>query len=112
VPRRFLAAKKPVAAICGATYGLAKGGLLDDREHTSNARVFLESSGYRGGHLYRDAPAVTDRGLITASGCFPVDFATHIFKALDLYEPKVLEAWRGLYTTGAVEHFAVLAAAG
>jgi putative intracellular protease/amidase len=109
--RRFLAAGTPVAAICGATYGLAAAGLLDDRAHTSNAAVYLESSGYAAGHLYRDEPAVTDRGLITASGCHPVDFAAHIFAALDVYEPHVLEAWRGLYTTGDPAHFAVLAAA-
>lgn len=107
--RDFLRAGTPVAAICGATYGLAAAGLLDDREHTSNAAMYLASSGYRGAHLYRDAPAVTDRGLITASGCFPVEFAAHIFAALDLYEPHVLEAWRGLYTTGGMEHYMVLA---
>jgi hypothetical protein len=53
---------------------------------------------------------VTDSSLITASGCFPVDFARHIFAALDLYEPDVLDAWHGLYTTGDSAHFAVLAA--
>src|SRR3954462_4654294 len=30
---RFLAASVPVAAICGATAGLARAGLLDDRDH-------------------------------------------------------------------------------
>ena len=108
----FLDAGTPVAAICGATYGLAATGLLDDREHTSNARVFLAASGYAGGPLYREEPAVTDRGLITASGCFPVEFAAHIFAMLDLYDPDVLQAWRGLYTTGDEAHYAVLAAAG
>jgi putative intracellular protease/amidase len=110
--RAFLDAGTPVAAICGGTFGLAAAGLLDDREHTSNAAIYLASSGYRGGELYREEPAVTDRGLITASGCHPVDFAAHIFAALDLYEPGVLEAWHGLYSTGEPEHYAVLAAAG
>ena len=32
----FVAAGVPVAAICGATLGLARAGLLDDRLHTSN----------------------------------------------------------------------------
>ena len=107
----FLDAGTPVAAICGATLGLAVAGILDDREHTSNAPVFLAMSGYAGGDLYRHEPAVTDRGLITASGTQPVDFATHIFAALDLYEPHILAAWHGLYTTGEERHFAVLAAA-
>jgi putative intracellular protease/amidase len=109
--RAFLDAGTPVAAICGATYGLAAAGLLDDRAHTSSAAVYLASSGYRAGQLYREEPAVTDRGLITAGATHPVDFAAHIFTALELYEPHVLDAWRGLYTTGDEKHFAVLAAA-
>src|SRR5262245_34830944 len=39
--RAFLTSGVPVAAICGATAGLARGGLLDDRRHTSNAPVYL-----------------------------------------------------------------------
>ena len=46
--RRFLTAGVPVAAICGATYGLALEGLLDDRAHTSNAAEYLAYSGYAG----------------------------------------------------------------
>ena len=110
--RRFLAVGTPVAAICGATYGLAAAGLLDDRAHTSDSRSFLAVSGYAGGDRYRAQPAVTDRGLITASGVFPVPFALHIFAALDLYEPEVLDAWEGLFTTGEEVHYATLAAAG
>src|ERR1700760_969273 len=40
--RQFLTAGVPVAAICGATFGLALEGLLDDRAHTSNAAGFYE----------------------------------------------------------------------
>jgi putative intracellular protease/amidase len=109
--RELLDAGTPVAAICGATFALAAAGFLDDREHTSNAPQFLAMSGYAGQDLYRDEPAVTDRGLITASGTQPVDFAAHIFAALNLYEPEILAAWHGLYTTGDAKHFAVLAAA-
>jgi putative intracellular protease/amidase len=109
--RAFLEEGTPVAAICGATYGLAAAGLLDERIHTSNAAIYLASSGYGGARHYRRQPAVTDRGLITASGCHPVEFAVEVFTALDLYEPAVLEAWHGLYTTGDERHYAVLAAA-
>ena len=38
---RFLEAGVPVAAICGATAGLARAGLLDDRRHTSAAAEYL-----------------------------------------------------------------------
>jgi putative intracellular protease/amidase len=103
--RAFLDAGTPVAAICGATYGLALAGLLDDRAHTSNAAVYLQQSGYAGAGRYVDAPAVTDRGLITATGTKPVDFAKHVFAALDLYEPHVLESWYGLYSDGDPKYF-------
>ncbi len=109
--RTFLDARTPVAAICGATFGLAQAGLLDDRDHTSNAAVYLQSSGYAGAGRYRNEPAVTDGPLITASGVHPVDFATHIFAALHLYESEVLDAWHGLYTTGDEKYFYALAAA-
>ena len=101
VARQFLDAGVPVAAICGATLGLASAGILDDREHTSNAMQFVQCAPtYRGSEHYRDAPAVADRGLITASGTAPVAFARAIFDALDLYSPAVLQAWFELYGTG------------
>ena len=95
--REFLDAGVPVAAICGATGGLALAGMLDDRDHTSNAAAFLDSTGYQGAERYRDEPAVTDGDLITASGTAPVDFAKHIFARLDVYEPGTLESWYKLY---------------
>jgi putative intracellular protease/amidase len=108
--RAFLDAGVPVAAICGATFGLARAGLLDDRRHTSNAREYLAQSGYRGGALYQDEPAVTDRDLITASGVMPVDFARAIFARLELFPPRVLTAWYGLYKTGEARYFHELVA--
>ena len=103
--RLFLDAGKLVAAICGATAGLARGGVLDQRRHTSNAREYLETTRYKGAPLYEQAPAVTDGHLITASGMAPVDFAYHIFQALEIYTPHVLDAWYGLFTTGRPEYF-------
>ena len=108
VARTFLAADIPVAAICGATAGLARGGLLDNRRHTSNAREYLAATEYGGTGLYEDAPAVTDKNLITAAAMAPVDFAYHVFKCLDIYEPPVLEAWYGLFKTGRAEYFGAL----
>ena len=90
---------------CGATAGLARGGLLDDRLHTSNAREYLAATQYLGGELYRDDTAVTDRNVITASGMAPVDLAYHIFAHLDVYEQPVLDAWYGLFKTGRAEYF-------
>jgi putative intracellular protease/amidase len=98
--REFLEAGVPVAAICGATAGLARHGLLDARPHTSNAREYLNAvSGYAGQAYYVDEPAVRDGDLITATGLAPVDFARLIFERLDVYEADVLDAWYTLYTT-------------
>lgn len=93
----LLALDVPVAAICGATVGLAVAGVLDDRAHTSNAAEILAATGYGGAHLYVDEPAVTDRGLVTASATAPVEFAREVLALLDLYEPPVLDAWYKLY---------------
>lgn len=95
--RELLETGVPVAAICGATAGLARARLLDDRFHTSNAREFLAATGYAGQSRYCDAPAVTDGDLITGSGVTPVEFAREVMAKLDLYEPEVLAAWYKLY---------------
>ena len=63
---------------------------------------------YAGQALYVDEPAVTDGNLITASGMAPVDFAQHILRRLDLYQPAVLDAWTGLFKTGRSEYFYAL----
>jgi putative intracellular protease/amidase len=111
--RAFLAAGVPVAAVCGATGALARGGLLDGRPHTSNAAEYLAHvPGYAGGEHYVDAPAVRDGDLITASGTAPVDFARAIFERLELYAPEVLDAWYALYRYGDPAGFHALAAAG
>ena len=77
--------------------GLARAGLLDDRRHTSNAPEQLSPTGYAGAAHYVDAPAVTDRGVITAAAIAPVDFAREVFALLGVYTPPVLDAWYQLY---------------
>lgn len=110
--RAFLAAAVPVAAICGATSGLARGGVLDARPHTSNAAEYLSAApGYAGGEHYVDEPAVRDGDLITASGVAPIDFARKIFERLELYAPPVVDAWYALYKHGDASAFYALAAA-
>lgn len=96
---RFLDAGTPVAAICGATFGLACAGLLDTRKHTSNAAEFLAYSGYAGATHFLARPAVTDDEsmLVTASGTAPFEFAREIFGVLGVYEPHVLDAWFRVY---------------
>ncbi|GAA4002931.1 type 1 glutamine amidotransferase family protein [Streptomyces plumbiresistens] len=110
--REFLDAGVPVAAICGATAGLAREGLLDDREHTSAVSFYLAATGYGGGGRYVDADAVTDRGLITAGPTEPVAFAREIFGLLGVYEGEVLDAWYRLFHHSDAEAYAVLEQAG
>lgn len=111
--REFLAAGVPVAAICGATAGLAAHGLLDARPHTSNAAEYLAAqAGYAGHAHYVAEPAVRDGDLVTASGVAPVDFARRIFERLELYAPPVLDAWYALYARGDAAGFHALAAMG
>ncbi|MFV0458882.1 MAG: DJ-1/PfpI family protein [Actinomycetales bacterium] len=106
---RALQAGACVAAICGATYGLARAGLLDDRAHTSNAADFLAPSGYRGAGGYQEARTVRDRGLITAPATMPVDFAAAVFRELALFPEPIVVAWYGLFTTGERAYFDILA---
>jgi putative intracellular protease/amidase len=111
VARAFLAAGVPVAAICGATGGLARAGLLNERAHTSNAKQYLEAVGgseYRGAANYREERSVRDRGLITAGSTACVEFARDVFDTLELYPKPVLEAWYGLFSTGDPKYFYAL----
>ncbi|WP_314221887.1 type 1 glutamine amidotransferase family protein [Streptomyces zaehneri] len=95
--RAFLDAGVPVAAICGATAGLAREGLLDDRDHTGAVSFYLAATGYAGGDRYVEADAVTDSNLITAGPTEPVAFAREIFRLLGVYEGAVLDAWYRLF---------------
>ena len=94
---RFLEAGVPVAAICGATAGLARGRLLNDVAHTSNAPQLLESEAYEGAEHFRWEGAVTDGNLITASGIAPVEFAKEIFGLLSFYDSQTIDNWYLLY---------------
>lgn len=98
--KAFLIADIPVAAICGATTGLAYAGMLNDKAHTSNSLDYLQATNYKGAAYYRNRLAVTDGNVITAGGTAPIEFAYHIFKALDLYDTEVLEAQYRLFKTG------------
>ncbi|MGW7468205.1 DJ-1/PfpI family protein [Streptomyces xantholiticus] len=95
--RAFLDAQVPVAAICGATAGLAREGLLDDRAHTSAVSFYLDATGYKGGEHYVDTDAVTDGDLITAGPTEPVAFAREVFARLGVYEGEKLNAWYRLF---------------
>ena len=94
---RFLAAGVPVAAICGATAGLARAGLLDDRAHTSAALEYLQATGYDGSEHYLDERAVIDGDLVTAGPSSPVQFARAVLERLELAGEERLEAYEGVF---------------
>jgi putative intracellular protease/amidase len=98
----LLASNKPVAAICGATVAMARGGLLDDRRHTSNMPSYLAEQvpSYRGAALYEPSLAVYDRGVITASGLGPVEFARAIFAEVGVFSESDREIWYEMFKHG------------
>ena len=105
---RFLEAGVPVAAICGATAGLARAGLLDARRHTSNSADYLAMTGYAGGDHYVDERAVVDGDLITAGPQSPVQFARATLERLGLASTRTLEAYEDLFDRGDLAAFPVL----
>lgn len=105
---RMLAAGVPVAAICGATAGLARAGLLDQRRHTSAAAEYLAATGYAGGARYEDARAVADGGLVTAGPDAPVQFAMATLALLGLMAQDALDAYEGIFARGDAACFSAL----
>jgi putative intracellular protease/amidase len=106
--RRFLDAGVPVAAICGATAGLARAGLLDGRAHTSAAPEYLAATGYAGGDRYVDERAVVDGDLITAGPQSPVQFARAVLERLGLASRETLAAYEAVFHRGDQAAFPVL----
>jgi len=90
-----------VAAICGATVGLASVGALDTRRHTSNDLGLLKQAcpGYRGEALYRKEGAVRGDNLITATGLAPLEFSYEVLKMLKVWRPATTKAWYRLHKT-------------
>ena len=98
----------PVAAICGATFLLARGGFLDERRHTSNAAAYLEASGYRGGTHYVETPVVTDRGVTTASGIHAVPFTAEVMRITGLVPDTVADSWEQVFLSAREEDYMAL----
>lgn len=99
---KLTAARTPIAAICAATTGVARAGLLKGRKHTSNGLAYLKEQvlEYSEEVNYVDALAVRDNGLITASGLGAVEFAREIFAELGVFPKEELETWYRMFKTG------------
>ncbi|MBS2969142.1 glutamine amidotransferase [Metabacillus sp. KIGAM252] len=96
-----------VAAICGATEGLASIGYLDSRKHTSNNLEYIKMvcPNYKGEKFYEMKPVVSDANLVTASGLAPLEFAMEVLKKLDVFAPDTLHSWYKLNKTYNPEYF-------
>jgi putative intracellular protease/amidase len=67
-----------VGGICAGTLALARAGLFESAEHTSNGRdwILRHLPDYAGRENYRDVPhAVADGRIVTAPGSAPGTFA-------------------------------------
>ncbi|HWQ66225.1 MAG TPA: type 1 glutamine amidotransferase family protein [Methanospirillum sp.] len=108
--RKLLETDMVIAAICGATMGLAQTGLLNNRKHTSNDLQALKMfcPEYSGDTFYTNEPAITDGNLITATGLAPIDFAKQIFIRLNVMKESTLNAWYLLHTTREPEYYHTL----
>jgi putative intracellular protease/amidase len=102
--QRLETAHIPLAAICAATVAITRAGLLHGRRHTSNGQDYLRHHvpGYEGAADYVDAPAVRDRGLITASGLADVEFAAELLDELNVLGEKERKLWVELFRGGRI----------
>jgi putative intracellular protease/amidase len=85
-----------IAAICDATLGLAKLGMLDSIAHTSNYLPALKAAvpEYKGGDFYQaDQLAVGDEGIVTASGIGALEFARVILHELVAMTEEEIDEW-------------------
>lgn len=96
-----------VAAICGATEGLANIEYLDSIKHTSNSLEYMKMAcpNYKGEKFYEMEPAISDGNLITASGVAPLEFAMEVLKKLDVFAPDTLHSWYNLNKTHKPEYY-------
>jgi putative intracellular protease/amidase len=99
VLERMRSARVPVAAICGATIAAARAGLFRGRRHTSNGREYLQqhAPGSRQDGAYTDVLAVTDDGVISASGLGAVEFAAEIFAQLGVFGAGEIRQFTEMY---------------
>lgn len=105
--RMFIENDMNVAAICGATIGLAKHGALDSKFHTSSDKNYLKMicPEYRGEEFYKDELVVNDKNLITATGVAPVEFTYEVIRNLKVFSDETLDNWYGLYDKKEAEYF-------
>ena len=100
--RRLHGERIPIGAICGATLEIARAGLTQNIRHTSNSKDYLKSmvADYSDENFYVNELAVTDQGVITASGLGCVEFAREVIKQLNLYNEADTRTWFEMFKHG------------
>lgn len=103
----FIEKDMNVAAICGATIGLAKHNALDAKWHTSSDKNYLKMvcPEYQGEGFYKDELVVNDKNLITAQGIAPIEFSYEVLKNMGVFSKETLNNWYGLYDQKKPEYF-------
>ncbi len=77
---------KVIAAICAAPIHLARAGVLDDHEFTTNLPI-NEFASFTNENFVDDN-VVVDRNIITGKAAGYVDFALEIGKKMDIFEDE------------------------
>ncbi len=83
-----------IAGICGGTLALARSGLLNHVEHTSNNIDFLinNAASYSGNRYYQNtSKAVSDKQIITAAGTAPISFSMAVFESVGVDKDSVAQ---------------------
>jgi len=96
-----------IAAICGATIGLAHKGFLNEIKHTSNSLDYLKMicPAYKGEKYFLNQPVVIDNNIITATGLAPLEFSYETLKKINIMEKSTINAWYNLYKTREDKYF-------
>jgi putative intracellular protease/amidase len=92
---------KLIGGICDGTMALARTGLLDQIDHTSNGEGYLDPTGYKGKSRYKNVPhALRSDTVVTAPATAPVTFMAEIMRGIGLADDN-LEFYLGM---DAAEH--------
>lgn len=92
---------KLIGGICDGTVALARTGVLDTIDHTSNGEGYLDPTGYKGKSHYQNVThAVRSDNVVTAPATAPVTFMAEIMRGIGLADDN-LEFYLGMH---AAEH--------
>ncbi|MDT4864470.1 hypothetical protein FQZ97_992330 [compost metagenome] len=89
-----------VGGICGATLALARAGIFNGINHTSNGREWIAERApqYAGAGRYQDVPnAVADKRIVSAPGTAPGTFAVAFLETLFPSEQERIGEMRALF---------------